>query len=161
MMHDFTGPDNSLTASPPHFVRCSGDGVLRNAQSNRAATSHTWLLGTWNVSSLNLRQAINSSKIYIGFQNVPKKKVKHFLNNFILIVCLNVHTLDILGEIKNIKVNVICFFWPYLFIYFVFWPRVPLCSAGWPQTHDPSASASPVLGFEACKKPALLFFLTF
>jgi hypothetical protein len=125
MMHDFTGPANSLTASPPHFVRCSGDGVLRNAQSNRAATSHTWLLGTWNVSSLNLRQAINSNKIYTGFQNVSKKKVKHFLNNFILIVCLNVHTLDILGEIKNIKVNVICFFWPVFIYLFCFLTQGP------------------------------------
>jgi hypothetical protein len=34
--------------------------------------------------------------------------------------------------------------------FFFFWDRVSLCSPRWPQTHNPPASASCMLGLQAC-----------
>jgi hypothetical protein len=54
--------------------------------------------------------------------------------------------------------------WLYFYLfnyYYYFWDRVLLCSPGWPQTHDPPASVSQVLGLEVWSPcPVIGFILT-
>jgi hypothetical protein len=46
----------------------------------------------------------------------------------------------------------------YVCIYVYFYDEVLLCSSGWPQTHNPPALASQVLGLQAYATMAVLSF---